>query len=208
MDVDAYESDESDDAYELRKQRCRRLWRKEFNKEHEVLNALFRLEAAVKIGHPILLGPIEDGSWDLYSTGYLNNCPTGSRSNKSIAFGHFWGTRPEFCCDAYQVVASISIYPAARLKVYPLTIPRYAHIQPVILDSEEGHNTSVIFLGGGYLKLIVDMYIINGTEPTPRAVSETPKEVVEISGIFRSREDKDRIKEEDSRQFPKFNVRV
>jgi hypothetical protein len=201
---DTTEGYESGGAYELRKQRYKRLWDKEVAKEREVLNALFRLEAACKVGQVVPLGPIEDGIWDLYSTSYLDECPTGSRSNKSIAFGHFWQSSPEFRCEDDQVVASIQIYPAARLNVYPLYIPRYAHPQPVILDSQEGHITSVIFLGNGYLKLGVESHIINGTEPIPRAVGEPPKEVLEFSGIFRSSKDKVCLEEEDSQPFPSF----
>jgi len=161
----------------------------ETRKEMEVQEAYSVLEAALKTGKTVPIGPIDGGRWDLYSTQFLSD-PFDAHSGKSLSFGCFYDDLediPGAACEPGQLSAELHIYPEGHLDFFPFDPPAHATLEPVILKSWQNHDVELIFLGDGYLKLRIDLDVIMG-KSTPHHIGEQPK-MIEFSGIWTSDEE-------------------
>jgi hypothetical protein len=71
----------------------------------------------------------------------------------------------------------------------PFDIPKRASREPVKVTMQDKSTAEIVFLGNGYLKLRVDVYLL--TEEKSGALPD----IIEFSGIYRSREGLKRQKE-------------
>jgi hypothetical protein len=159
------------------------------------------LEAELRNGNSVPIGPLEGGSFELYSTEYMSHYFVEVHLGKRIHFGHRqYDEIPEMTCRPGPVHAEIHIYPEGHLDIYPFDPPLHASLTPIIVESMQDCDVELVFLGHGYLKVRIELdALLKGPSATQRVYE--PK-MIEFSGIYISDEEWKRQRQESYRPPP------
>jgi hypothetical protein len=172
----------------------------EREKETEFWKAALQLEAKLKAGKPVPLGPLSGGIFDLYCSEYFAHYYREVHAGKRMYFEkpHYPEDYPEeLICGPDQVSGELHIYPEGHLDIFAFTPPSHASLEPITLKSYNNVCVDVIFLGNGYLKLMVELSVVMKGKPAmPTGQREESPPVLEFWGIWIS--DEERIRERKS----------
>jgi hypothetical protein len=153
------------------------------------------LEEELKKGKSIPIGPIEGGSWNLYSTEYFSHYFVEVHSGKWLSFGELRNDLKDalkWACEPGQIYAQLHIYPDGHLDTYPFDPPLQAALEPIMVKSLLNCDIELIFLGNGYLKLRVGLEVLINEKASLHHIHE-PK-MIEFSGIWISDEERRRLR--------------
>lgn len=129
----------------------------------EVREAYSALETAVKAGEQVPIGPVSDegGIWYLFCAEYHWHYFDQAHLTKRIHFGNMFDGIPGYPrCGSGQIAAELHIDPAGHCDFLPFDKPAYASLEPITLKSMRGDEAQVIFLGNGFLKLKIDLDVL------------------------------------------------
>lgn len=179
----------------------------EYNKTKETIvrERLASLQETLKNGESIPTGPIDNGSWDLFSEHYYSHYYEGMfEHSKSISF-RYWpeledGFPLDAACRPGELVAEVLIEPVGCLNTWPFTPPENASLEPLVLRClPDGKEVEVTFFGEGYIRLSVSLDILMGEESNPCGDEEA--ETIDFYGIYTSKEERRRLREEAWRSY-------
>jgi hypothetical protein len=176
---------------------------KEFERgmETNVQQAYRVLEAALRAGKSVPIGPIDGGRWDLYSAEYFSHYFIEVQVTKVLSFHKndcYDEAIPEFICGPDQVSGELHIYPEGHLDIYPFVPPTHASLELVVVKAARlDQDLEIIFLSDGYLKLKVKLDVLIKGESAPHDICDT--KVIEFFGIWISDEEWRRQRQESFR---------
>ena len=188
------------------KKRLRQEKKEEQQYEHvhelKVQAALASLQENINTGVTVPIGPIDGGRFELYSAAYLDHYYVEVQVGKSMTIGKIFDDMeeyPETICGPNQLSAEVHIYPKGHLSILPFDPPKNASLVPTIIKTFQGWPIEVTFLGGGVLKLSIDLDLVMGGKPSMASFTDAP-EKLEFFGIWQSHEERKRLREESWRK--------
>lgn len=206
--------DESDDQDESEDQNGDRYLAKlrnemevfERGRESQVQKAYLALEAACKLDETIPIVQLKEGRWELHSSEYLAYYfEEVHRHYLFTSKCHFDSEGNEQECGPGQISAELTIYPEGFLSLYPIILPSQATLEPVTVKSSESDQTfEIIFLGGKYIKLKVELKVLMGTRRSQG--SSYNSKMIEFSGIWISNEERGRQQKQETPPSPKQSM--